>query len=298
MRIVATVCCRNSEWCLGLTLRAIMSWVDDAVVLDHASSDNTAGIIRDVSALFPGRIHAFHDANPEWQEMRHRDMLLNEARKVGATHIAIVDDDEILSGNLIPSIRDHIERIRPGQMLQLPWACMQRGDIGRYYTGGVWFNNWVTTAFADFDRLGWTSAQRGGYDFHHRHPMVDGRPDSMLEDRQPVPQKVGGLMHLQFASERRVRAKALAYAVTERIRWPNRTSAEALNWMYGRAVYESNPHIFSTEAAPDSWWSPYANILHHLDIDSVPWQLERVRDLVAQHGREVLTGLDLYGLEI
>lgn len=288
MKIIATCPVRNEDWCLALSLRAVLLWVDEVCVLDHASTDRTAEICREVSNRFPGRVHYSRDDNPEWQEMRHRQFLLDQGRERGATHIAIVDADEVLSGNLLPTIRSTVENAPARSILQLPWACLAR-SVDRYYVEGVWFNNWVSTAFVDAPEYHW--AARNGYDFHHRHPM--GRP---LSPHQPVRQKQGGLMHLQFVSERRLRAKQALYKMTEVLRWPSKHTPAQLNAMYGRAVYESDPAAYQTAPVPAEWWEPYAAWMKYLGIDAEPWQEQVCRDLVKQHGRAKFTGLDLFGV--
>jgi hypothetical protein len=281
--------CRNEDWVLGLSLRAVLMWADDVIVLDHASTDRTSDIIREVAEEYPGLVVHLTDSNPEWQEMRHRNLLLQAARERGATHVALVDADEVLSGNLIGAIRGHIEAAGSG-LVQMPWACLARG-IDRYYVEGVWFNNWVTTAFRADPELHWTSATRGGYDFHHRQPM--GRNWAHV---RPVSQRDGGLMHLQFVSERRLRAKQSLYVLTETLRWPGRETAEQLNAKYGQAVYQSDPRHFRTADVPTEWWEPYSDLLRHLEVDAEPWQEATARRLIAQHGRQAFAGLDLFGI--
>src|SRR3954468_875088 len=98
MRLIATLPARNEDWCLGLSVRAALRWCDAVVVLNHASSDRTAKILCDVVAEVGNRLRVIHEPNPEWSEMSHRQRLLDEARSMGATHIAIVDADEVLTG--------------------------------------------------------------------------------------------------------------------------------------------------------------------------------------------------------
>lgn len=294
MKIAALCPVRNEEWCLSLTLRAMMDWVDFVVILDHASTDHTPQIIRDVAAEFPGRVHAYRDDNPIWQEMAHRNFILDEARKLGATHAVCVDADECLSGNLLGSIRDMMP-IGP-VVLQLPWLCLAR-SVDRFYTAGSWFENDVSVGFEALPRFSWSSARRGGYDFHRRHPILDGDPNRAYSMYNPLDPKAAGLMHLQFVSERRLRAKQALYKLTEQVRWPGRTPIAKLNEMYGRAIYESDPATIATESCPESWWAPYAHLMKYLDVDAEPWQEATCRSMLAEHGRDKFTGLDLFGVD-
>lgn len=287
--IAVTMPVRNEDWCLGLTARAVLMWADHLLILDHASTDRTPEIIREVAAEHPGRAHHWRDDNPEWQEMRHRNFLLGEARKLGASHVALVDADEVLSGNLLPVVHGLIESAG-APLVQFPWACLARG-IDRYYIEGVWFNNWVSSGFQDSPELHWTSETRGGYDFHHRHPM--GRQFTHL---RPVAQRDGGLMHLQFVNERRLKAKQCLYKLTEVSRWPGRETFDQLNYKYGRAVYESDPRNFRTAEVPMEWWAPYGRLLDYIEVDAEPWQEATCKEILSAHGREKFAGLDLFGL--
>lgn len=289
MKIIACMPARNEDWCLGLSLRAVLMWADAVVVLDHASTDDTARIIQEVDLEHPGRVFGLAVPEPTWLEMAHRQAMLQFARAGGATHIAIVDADEVLSGNLLGHIRTMILSLGADQLLQLPWTCLAR-SVDRYYTEGVWGTNWVTCAFPDKPEYGWR--QRDGYDFHHRHPM-GANP---FHSSRPVAQGQGGLMHLQFVSERRLRAKQANYLITEMLRWPGRQSVEALNAMYGRAVYESDPATVAHAACPAEWWAPYDHLMQYLRVDAEPWQEKAVRKAVLEHGRARFQGLDLFGV--
>ena len=104
-------------------------------------------------------------------------------------------------------------------------------------------------------------------------------------------------MHLQFLSERRLRAKQAAYLVTEALRWEGRQSIESLNAMYGRAVYESNPDICTLSDVPPEWWANRAAAERLMDRnDEQPWQERMVLDAVAEHGRDRFKRYDLFGV--
>ena len=119
-------------------------------------------------------------------------------------------------------------------------------------------------------------------------------------------------MHLQFLSERRLRAKQAWYQAEQVIRNPApcqlegqfcRTPEELaarLAAMYGRAVYESDPMKYSSAAVPLDWWLPYAHLMSYLDLseDKAPWQEIELKRLIAQHGAEKFAGLDLFGVAV
>jgi Glycosyl transferase family 2 len=306
MRIIGLMPVRNEDWILGLSARAALMWCDELVILDHASTDNSREIITDLAAHYP--VKMLTEADPQWDEMRHRERLLNEARSLEATHIAMIDADEVLTGNLINRVRDLIGWTVAGKVLQLPWLAVPPPSAGArvsYITSGVWGpGQQVSMAFKDQPEAHWSSASRDGYDFHHRNPM--GLPKGAFF--APLSPRLGGIMHFQFASRRRLRAKQALYQATELLRWP---APRVLNGklvqtegalkmelakMYGRAVYESEG--CEIEDVLPAWLDPYNDFLKHciLRESEEPWQEVELKRLVEQHGSEKFRGLDFFGV--
>lgn len=291
MKLIGIMPARNEDWILGLSARAALMWCDELVILNHASDDETPRIINDLHDEHPERVTSLNIWEPVWAEMAHRQRLLDIARTRGATHIAIVDADEVLSGNLLQSIRPWINGLTEGRLLQLPWACLS--GIDRYYSEGVWGTNWVTMAFHDIPSYGWQARGEEKYDFHHRHPVGSVH----YNNTRQCSQGAGGLMHLQFSSRRRLRAKQALYKITEVLRWSGRRSVADVDEMYNLAVYDSDPLKTRTEPVPIDWWAPYAGLLMYLDVEREPWQEAEVRKAIAAFGRERFAGLDLFGVD-
>lgn len=292
MKIACLMPARNEAWCLGLTARAALMWCDELIILNHASTDETGQIAEDLLDRYSG-VTLLEERDPEWSEMAHRERLLRVAREHGATHIVTIDADELVTGHLIPHMRNMIEGIPDDALLQLPWVNL-RGSIHEYHCSGQWGRAWVSTAFKDSPELHWTSATRGGYDFHHRHPM--GRE---VVPCKPVPLGYGGLMHLQMVSDRRLRAKQALYKMTELIRWPNREPVRMVDERYNPAVYGSYakpPFPHDLKRIPAIGWTPYAGLMQYLDVDRAPWQEVECRRLWTEHGAARFVGLDLFGV--
>lgn len=293
MKIVATMPARNEDWILGLSMRAALMWCDQLVINIHASTDNTKKIAyqiaREYGDLGPDpRVTVMVDENPVWEEMRHRQNLLTVARLEDASHIVLVDADEVLTGNLIPVIRDHIEKLPTDGLLQLPWLCL-RDSINRFHASGSWAQQFISMAFLDSPHLYW-KAQDDGYDLHHRHPM--GR---YLDPVKPYSLQQGGLMHLQFVSQRRLKAKQALYKINEVLRWPNREPVETVDRRYNLAVYGEG-HVMEFANCPSEWWDPYEHLMEHLNPGAEPWQESECRRLVQLHGADRFKGLDLFGV--
>lgn len=296
MKLIATMPVRNEAWCLGLSLRVALLWCDEVVVLNHASTDRTVEIIAEVAHEEPGRVHLVSMPDGVWTEMQHRQCLLDLARIKKATHIAIVDADEILTGNLlgdIPGGHCCVKGMADAlSILQLPLYNL-RGSLTRYHLNGIWGNRVVSVAFRDDERLFWA-----GDNFHHREPMGGGAKQAF----RPIAQGAGGVMHLWGVSEKRLRAKHALYKLTERIRWPEKP-VEQINREYGWAIHGERghssygtPETWKFSDVPVEWWAPYAHLMKYLDIDAPDWQTGECIRLIKQHGPAMFKGLDLFGV--
>jgi hypothetical protein len=242
--------------------------------------------------------------DPSWDEMRHRQLMLETARERGATHIAMIDADEIVTGNLLklnggyPLIRRLVADTPIGSCLQLPLIQL-RGSLDRYHSNGIWGNRWLSLAFRDNPMLSWS-----GDKFHSREPLFEGG-----RKLKPNCQNSAGVFHLWGLSERRLRAKHALYKVTERLRWPDRSVGDIdLTYNDWRSAKDTAAHYpgmaryrepWMYAAVPRSWWDPYrGELLDHLEpIDlTEPWQEFETQRIVAEHGAATFKGLDLFGV--
>ena len=285
MNLIALMPIRNEDWILGLSLRAALRWCHHAVVLNHASTDMTPDILSDIQHE-TRRLTIINEPDPTWAEMGHRQRMLEAARTLKATHCAIVDADEILTGNLLESVPEQIASLPAGAMLQIPMRNMYGGTHQYRKDNSIWGNTITTMAFADAPGMCWQA--QNGYQHHHREPF-----NSRVGVRVWPQQLDGGIMHLQFAYRRRLLAKHSLYKVDEVVRWPGRRANKEIDREYSMAPDWSGA---SLEPAPAQWWEPYADLMHHLDLTHEPWQEEAVRRIVAEHGIEKFTGLNLYGV--
>jgi glycosyl transferase family 2 len=289
MKLICLMPCRNEDWIIGLSARAVLMWVDHLVVLDHASTDDSSRILRAVQEEHPGRVTVLVEDSPVWEEMRHRQRMLDEARNLGATHIAMIDADEVLSGQLLLLIRDWYVQIPTGGVFQLPWLAL-RDNIHTRITDGVW-GPWQRASCGIRNEPHWHWTARDGYDFHHRHPM--GATPRWCSPPQAIQQGTG-LMHLQFVSTRRLLAKQALYKMTEVIRWPGRDNTSEINKRYDYAGIDSHRAAVA-QMSPAAWW-PYAQLMAHLCVHAEPWQERECKRLWAEHGARKFQGLDLYGV--
>jgi len=282
MNLTAIMPARNEAWVLGLSARAALTWCDSIVILDHASEDETIAIVCALMDDFPERVHFISEPSPVWNEMNHRQRLLDFAREIGATHIAPVDADEVLAGDMLADIRGHIEALRPGQMLSCKMRNLHR-SIDRYRSDNSPFGSMAGTmlAFADSTGLSW--APRNGYQHHQRSPRGSYQGPCI---------EGGGIMHLQFASWDRLTAKQSWYQCMERVKYPTKPRHE-LARAYGLSMDETG---LETSEVPAAWWHPYEAHMQYLDVSVEPWHKAEITRMFAEHGAEYFSGLNLIGI--
>ena len=284
MKLIALMPARNESWVIGLSLRVALRWCDEAVVLDHASTDKTPAILAEIAEEHPGRVTVLTEPDGTWREMAHRQRLLDAARGRGATHCALVDADEVLTGDLLAHVRPAIERLPAGNYLRTRMLAMWRG-IDRYRDDrSVWSNrDDLALAFPVGPGIGWHAAN--GYDHHHREPYGVRPGGRMLQDP-------GGVMHLQFASWRRLRAKHIWYQMVERVRWPQK-SVSLIRSVYSQALDEAG---LVSRVAPSGWWNPYLELLSLLKLEHEPWHESECRRMLKEYGPEKFFGLNMFGV--
>lgn len=284
MKLIGLLCVRNEDWVLGLSLRAALQWCDEVVIYQHACTDGSADVIANAGNVTGVTAIIGHD--PAWDEMRHRQAMLELARHRSATHCAIIDADEVLTGNLLGTIRQQAEQMQPGGILQIPMRNMY-GSINEYRCDqSIWGNTVTSIVFGDRPDLNWQAA--GGYHHHHREPY-----GANVALRIYPQQLEGGVMHLQFASRRRLLAKHALYKMDEVIRWPGRRHVYEVDREYSQAPNWDGAQLLPV---PESWWAPYREFLGYLHVDQEPWQERECRRLMDLHGPEKFQGLNLFGV--
>ncbi len=119
--IVGVVATRNGSLLIEACLRGMAPYTDAIVVLDDVSQDNTVEIVEHLAQELPiARIIK----KTVWirDERADKWMLLKAARELGATHVIMLDDDEILSANCATDnwLKKEIAAMKPGQIMTFP----------------------------------------------------------------------------------------------------------------------------------------------------------------------------------
>ncbi len=289
-KIVALTAVRNEDWVLGLSLRVSLSYCDAVVITDHGSTDGTGRIIEEAHSEFPDRqISTRRRDDKEWMEADIRREMLNRGRELGGTHFVIADADEVPTGNLLPRLRQLALKPSPGCFVSLPMIATYHAPAV-YRSDGPWGHaNQIPWAFRDSPAL--RESPSSAYQLHRRTPDRAVNEGPLFAGKSH-----GGLFHLQFVNKARLQSKAAWYKLIETLRHPGARSAADLNGMYDWTLREDGN--LQVHDVPDSWWSPYRERgwLQYFSPDAASWQHDEVRRLVAEHGMDAFSGLDLHGI--
>lgn len=282
MKIVALMLVRDEEWVINLSAHVAGLWCDAIVAIAHNCTDRTVSAICD-STSKPKLIRTVNQ--DPWNEMDLRQDLLNRGREIGGTHWALIDADEVLTANLIPEIRKWGEIMEPGDIIDLPMIPVW-GDLTKYRDDdSVWSKAWLSTLVRDSSDLCW-KPKEDGYHFHNRVPY--GKTRRIV----PISHKAnGGVMHLQFACNRRLRAKHAWYKMQEVVRWPDRSSPGEIDKKYNQALNEQGIRFSPVKK---EWIEGY-NLLR-VNLNHTPWHEKECTRLWQEHGREKFEGLELWGI--
>ncbi len=286
MKLVGTMTVRNEQWVLNLSLRAALLVSDELVVMDHGSTDGTPEILAQVAREHPGRLHVLHEPDPQWREAAIRQRLLEAARERGATHVWVLDGDEVLAGHLLPAIRGELAALKEGEALKVPVLDLWRG-LDRYRDDERFELNHVFLGFRDSPEVSFAPAP-DGYDLHRRFPVGVERARAF-----PAARSEGGVLHLAFVHWRRILTRSAWYKMLERLRFPWRATPEQINQKYDLDLDEG---ALRTAPVDPLWWQPYLPWLGSVDTASPSWFEDACRGLWREHGSGAFAGLDFWDL--
>lgn len=268
MKIIGTMIARNEAWVLPASIPAALQWCDEVWLLMHTSSihektDDTILLGEQFSHDYAGRFHFDIVTTPEWDEALIRGIALAKAREREATHIAIIDADEVLTAPSMGNIKTAAGCLAPGDLLRLPWIHCWR-SLDQYRCDDSPFGRArVPFLFAAAPHLSY-SPDKDGYQLHKRFPRGVHVMETWEHDAGL------GVLHMQHARWERVVAKQLLYAETERRRWGK------VRANYRDAVDETG---LITRPIPAEWWPVDRSLV---DLKAEAWQEAAMREVVAR----------------
>lgn len=288
MKIVGMMLVRNEDWCVGLSATAALKWCDQLVVLDDGSTDATPDVLSTIARQHgDNRIvyqYETRDDPHAWREMEMRQWLFDLARHQGGTHFAVIDADEVPTAKLIDHLPQILGSLTPQQGISVPMISPWDGIQQRRVDGNFQPYSGIFIGFRNAPSLAW-KRESDGYQHHHRAPYGCRSEWPMFGPEE------GGIMHLQFASMSRLKAKAAYYKAFETINYPGRMTAQELNRKYDWTLSEEG---MSLRPISSDWWQGHAT--QYLDLNAEAWQSKAFKDIVDKHGLGPFAGLEMHGL--
>lgn len=279
MKIVGMMAARSESWILNLSIRAALEWCDELVFLNHQPDDATGDLLMALPNDLKKRINMVVDNDANWAEMRHRQIMIQVARDLGGTHLAICDADEIASIPLRAQLRSLAIELQPGEILAVPMVNL-RGDFSRYHGNGIWGDRIVSVVWCDDKHCHYPSTDT----LHHREPVGT---------RMKVMKCVPPVLHAWGVTERRLVARHWAYRVHERLKFSTKAVAD-IEAMYSMATVGpswSQAATWRFESTPSEWITPAEIAM--VDLTAVPWHEAWVTEIVKTHGQDYFAGLKI-----
>ncbi len=282
MKIVCGITARNEDWCLGFTARAALMWCDELIVLDHCSTDSTAEIVRGID-----RASVIKAADPVFHPLRFYAQLMEAAISRGATHMAMLDADELISANLVGSIRQHVEALpHDGSVLDMPWIPVMPDFAVDTVSNRAHLRTGIVWQLAP--GLTYQHVTDQEYDIHRsRLPVNRGPLVPMVHSIDD-----GGLLHLQYLDNRRLRAKQVLWKMMEMTRWPGR-AVQSINAYYDCSVHDLSP----SKLIPDNWLYLYGDLLQYLHLGEESAAEKEIKALWQQDSSRFV-GINTLGLDL
>ena len=93
MKLVAVAMVRNEEYWIWYSLTSVCGVVDEILLFDNYSEDNTLDVVAGMHHLGE-KLRVYRDFGGT-SEQENRELILGEARNRGATHVLFLDGDEV-----------------------------------------------------------------------------------------------------------------------------------------------------------------------------------------------------------
>eukprot|EP01006_Ploeotia_vitrea_P019351 TRINITY_DN51530_c0_g1_i1.p1 TRINITY_DN51530_c0_g1~~TRINITY_DN51530_c0_g1_i1.p1 ORF type:complete len:571 (-),score=42.15 TRINITY_DN51530_c0_g1_i1:1417-3051(-) len=241
---------RNCEDIIEYYLRSVAKLADIIVLFDDSSEDGT--VLKSQQSLeklnITFKILTKPPEGEMWDELVSYRTMTQTARDYGATHMAIIDTDEIMTGNLVADdlLKNIIYSLEPLEFLTVP-LIHPLYSLHRYLVSA---HDWVHAkhiqfAWSDDGKIDWRTKDK------HHVPRIPFLPSATLKKTKSyiinsAPHM--GAVHMKFVSSSFIRVKTAWY---KHIEW-EKNKERACSDFYDLKI----PHL-------DVVWKKVSKLLWH-----------------------------------
>lgn len=279
MKIIALLPIKNESWILPTFLSSIKKIVDEIIVIDDNSTDNSRELVKS----YGGVVYENEKSRTYYfSEFEVRKRLIEIGRKHGGTHFIFLDADEVLTSNFQDKCKNLIEKMTPGQKIYLPWISLWKSnEFYRDDSGGMFNNPPKDVIYCDDGHSGYSYAFIG----------VSRCPDSPKNITHiNIPIEEGGILHFQFTDWKSNEIKQAWYRCSELIN--GKRSARRINYTYSYLLDDKKAKIFPVLQT----WIKGIN-LPKIDPNRSSWHLNEILKLFNQYDIEFFEPLQIWHIK-
>lgn len=271
IKIIALLPFKNEAHNLFAYMKNMSKLADLIIGFDDNSSDNSLEIFKDLGGL-PLTFDLKNNFSRGGQ-YKIRNALLNKGRELGGTHFIILDADEVFNETFTDVGRNYIQKLKPGEVLQLLWiSCYP--DMSHYVSGdSPWTPRYHDFIFCDSKQLYYP---KSGLHFG-RIPVFSGR-------RMQVDSNIGVVLHKQFIFKEDFELKQCLYRMHEFLE--GKSNAFAINHTYSITRQGFN----DVKSLPHNWQSKEG--FFSSSISS--WRKDELRSMLNSYGVRKFRNLDIW----
>jgi len=285
MKLVGLMLCHHDDWIIGLSARAALKWCDALAVLDLGVQGRVPEIIDKLSGEEAGRVWKVNNSNlVTLGVVSPYQLLMDKANELGATHIAIIGTNYVLTSNVIDQIRSMIETLKEEQFLDMPLLTCWKGFMQYRVDKASWAGATIPIAFKNSGGIQWPV--EAGYDHFY---LPSGKSWTL---HKPFHQMHGGMMYLEPVNWRLYKARYYLRQMLKLVKKNVLGGRPKLDKSASRVIDEQGIKLAKV---PGTWWEGYFDLFDHVSMWKMPWYEEEISRLREENNPNLFDAIELPG---
>lgn len=280
MKVIALMPVKNEAWILDYTLACLKDFVDEIIVVNDGSIDESKNISTKYKkvTLYENK----QRISAGWPEFSIREKLLSLGREHSGTHFICIDADEIISYNFLDNIDEYISKLRKGLKLSLQWLALWKSPYVYRDDNSVWSSNFKDFIVYDDGKMSHDYAFIGV----GRTPGVNS-PDKIVK----VEPEDGVVLHYQGAAWQRSQLKQGWYRCSELIKYPN--TEKTINDKY--SITLDDPTAKCSPIRTN--WLHDIGVPRNIEDQGSNWHLDSIKAYFRTYGAKYFEKLDIWHIK-